>query len=1090
VSDHRAAGEVQAPDRGLAGEPSGTSPVPGASTMAPAGTTARPTVSVVVCGFTEDRWEDLRQAVNSLHEQVEPPREIILVVDHCPGLLRRAHEHLAGLTIVPNRRARGLAGARNTGGAEAHGDVVAFMDDDAAADPHWLARLADHYRDARVMGVGGFVRPAWETGRPPWFPPELDWVVGCSYLGLPVRSGPVRNFIGANMSFRREVMADLDGFSVGLGRIGTTPLGCEETEFCLRLSQRYPDGVLLYEPAASVEHRVREKRARWGYLWSRCYAEGLSKARVARLAGAGRALSSERSYVRSTVPRGIGRSLRTALQGRLAGLLSALALVSAIMVTGAGYLVGRAAVRPSEDRAAPAEGSRARRAWRWAGGSHLVPWAGLALSTLLWGVSLQQVDVAKVATAGLGLVPALPVTFWAALVVLTFSFCALVGRRVNGWPVMTGYLLALVLILHATPAILYGTLRYSWAWKHIGVIDYIAHNGIDFNLGGVLGAYQAWPGFFALNSFFTTAAGQGSALGYASWALPVNDLLWLGPIILIARAFTSDWRFIWTAAWLFELGNWVGQDYFSPQAFAFFLYLTVIAVCLRWLWDPRPPARPIRWPLARRKPGRWWGARSRRSAGPVPGLPRYGGADGETPPYGLPPALVTERVGGADSETPPYGLPPALVTERVGGADSETLPHGLPPVRVTDRAQGPNSKASPDGVLPGDVRPARDAFLVPRSTRIVLVMCLLPLMAAIASAHQLTPFMLVAALTLLAMFRQVRPRALPVIMAVITVGWILYAALPWLGANQSQIVAGLGLPWANTSAHLIGGAQVPFDQLIVRWAARLLSVVIAVLAVIGFFRFRRRHDGQDRRSWNRTVLLGLAALPAAAANNYGGEVIFRVFIFALPFMAITAAAAFFPHRRARRSGRAGVVLASVSLFLVGAFSVANYGQEAINYFTPQEVAAGHWLAHNAPKGAKIVAANSNYPWAFAHYEWYTYTFLDYPASVSRDTLRTPVQTVTGLMRTGYLPASYLVFTRSQAQEDTLTGVWRAGTADRVTRQLLASGKFRVVYRNADVIILQLAHPISPALNQCATVPGQPPALAERGQTLPGLGRCQ
>ena len=207
-------------------------------------------------------------------------------------------------------------------------------------------------------------------------------------------------------------------------------------------------------------------------------------------------------------------------------------------------------------------------------------------------------------------------------------------------------------------------------------------------------------------------------------------------------------------------------------------------------------------------------------------------------------------------------------------------------------------------------------------------------------------------------------------------------------------------------------------------------------------------------------------------------------------MAITAAAAFFPHRSAGRAGRAGVALAGVSLFLVGAFSVANYGQEAINYFTPQEVAAGHWLARTAPKGAGIVAANSNFPWAFVHYEWYTYTFLDYPAPVSRDTLRAPVRTVTGMMRPGHLPASYLVFTRSQAQEDTLTGVWPAGTADRVTGKLLASGEFRVVYRNADVIILQLAHPRSLAQTRCVAVPGQPHALAVRGQTLPGLGRCR
>jgi GT2 family glycosyltransferase len=934
--------------------------VDGAAVTTPTGIAARPSVSVIVCGFTEDRWDDLCRAVTSLHEQTEPAQEIILVVDHCPGLLRRAQENLAGLTVIPNRMTKGLAGGRNTGMTEARGDVVAFIDDDAAADPDWLARLADHYLDARVMGVGGLVKPVWEAGRPRWFPPELDWVVGCSYLGMPVQLGPVRNFIGANMSFRREILADLHGFSTGGGRLVTTPLGCEETEFCLRVNQHYPGSVLLYEPAASVNHRVREQRGRWRYLWSRCYAEGLSKARVARLADADRALASERSYVRSTIPRGVGRSLLTAARGKLAGLLSALALVSAVLVTGAGYLTGHVAERWSRDPAAPAEGSRAIRALHWAASSPLVPWAGLAVSVTLWGVSLAHVNIAGLATAGLGLIPSLPVTFWAAAGVLTLSFCAAVVRRASGWPVLAGHLLALVAILHATPVILYGTLRYSWAWKHIGVVDFISRYGVDFHLGGVLGVYQAWPGFFALNSFLTTASGQGSALSYASWALPVNDLLWLGPVILIARAFTSDRRVLWTAAWLFELGNWVGQDYFSPQAFAYFLYLTVIAVCLRWLWDPRMAVRGTR-----------------------------------------------------------------------GG---RTVPAA-------------------------NVRHVDDTFmLVPRSTRLVLVICLLPLMAAIASSHQLTPFMLISALTLLAVFRQVRPWVLPVIMAVFTGAWILYGARPWLTINGSQVLAGFGLPWANTSSHLIGGTQVPFDQLIVKWDARLLSAVIAVIAVIGFFRYRRRHDWRVRRYWNRTALLTMAALPAAAANNYGGEIIFRVFVFALPFMAVTGAAAFFPHSRRGRPGLAGLALAVVTLAMGGAFCVANYGQEAINYFTPREVAAGRWLYRTAPQGAEIVAANSNFPWAFVHYNWYSYAFLDYPAAQSRDTVRAPVETVSQIMQPpDYAPASYLILTRSQAEQESLTGNWPPGAFDRITRELLASGKFRVVYRNADAMILQLVH---------------------------------
>ena len=305
----------------------------------------RPAVSVVVCAFTEDRWEDICRVLGSLRAQTEAPGEIILVIDHCPGLLRRARLAFPEVTIVPNHFQKGLAGGRNTGVAHAWGDVVAFIDDDAFADPDWLGRLADHYMDPTVAGVGGLVEPAWEHGRPGWFPPELDWVVGCSYLGMRSGLGPVRNFIGANMSFRREILAEIGGFSIELGRVDSNPFGCEETELCLRVSQRYPDAILLYEPAAAVHHRVRKQRARWRYLRSRCYAEGRSKATVASLAGAESALASERSYVRSAIPRGVCRSLWKAVRGRPSGLLSAFALVMAVLTTGFGYFVGRRAGR-------------------------------------------------------------------------------------------------------------------------------------------------------------------------------------------------------------------------------------------------------------------------------------------------------------------------------------------------------------------------------------------------------------------------------------------------------------------------------------------------------------------------------------------------------------------------------------------------------------------------------------------------------------------------------------------------------------------------------------------------------------------------
>lgn len=305
------------------------------STTAPA-----PTLSVVVCAYTLDRWEDLCAAVGSVLHQDRPADEVVLVVDHCPALYERASKALSGVRVVPSSGRPGLSGARNTGVAVARGDVVAFLDDDAAAAPGWAQRLLARYDDPRVVGVGGRVRPRWSTGRPVWFPPEFDWVVGCSYRGLPERPARVRNFIGANMSFRRSELLAVGGFLETLGRVGGGPAGCEETELCLRLVARRPDAVLWYEPAAEVRHRVPEARTRWAYFRSRCYGEGLSKALVARYSGSGPALASERAYLRSTIPRALARNLCRV--GRPGALRTAGALAGGVGATVTGYLVGRA----------------------------------------------------------------------------------------------------------------------------------------------------------------------------------------------------------------------------------------------------------------------------------------------------------------------------------------------------------------------------------------------------------------------------------------------------------------------------------------------------------------------------------------------------------------------------------------------------------------------------------------------------------------------------------------------------------------------------------------------------------------------------
>jgi glycosyltransferase involved in cell wall biosynthesis len=311
-----------------------------------------PTCAVVICCYTEQRWDDTLRAVSSVQAQQPPPQELIVVVDHNPALQARMAAALPGVPVVANHHQQGLSGARNTGVELASADVVIFLDDDAAARPGWLAALARHYRDPNVLGVGGGIEPEWVVGRPRWFPPEFDWVVGCDYTGQ--RTGVVRNLIGANASFRRELFDD-GGFTSGIGRSASVrrPVGGEETEFCIRSAQRHPGGFFLHDGDAEVIHRVPADRQTFAYFRSRCYSEGLSKALVTRSVGTQTGLASERAYSTVTLPLGVLHGLRRALRGDTAGLLTAGVIIIGLAYTTAGYIVGAGSGVWARRRAVP-----------------------------------------------------------------------------------------------------------------------------------------------------------------------------------------------------------------------------------------------------------------------------------------------------------------------------------------------------------------------------------------------------------------------------------------------------------------------------------------------------------------------------------------------------------------------------------------------------------------------------------------------------------------------------------------------------------------------------------------------------------------
>ena len=160
----------------------------------------------------------------------------------------------------------------------------------------------------------------------------------------------MRNLVGANMSFRREALLEVGGFRHELGRIGTIPAGCEETDLCIRIGKRWPEGQILYDPAAAVDHFVPASRGERSYFTSRCRGEGRSKAVLAGMVGSESGLEAERSYVRRTLPLGVLRGLGDALRGDLGGLARAAMIVTGLLTTTARLRSARGERRRLERR--------------------------------------------------------------------------------------------------------------------------------------------------------------------------------------------------------------------------------------------------------------------------------------------------------------------------------------------------------------------------------------------------------------------------------------------------------------------------------------------------------------------------------------------------------------------------------------------------------------------------------------------------------------------------------------------------------------------------------------------------------------------
>jgi len=575
----------------------------------------------------------------------------------------------------------------------------------------------------------------------------------------------------------------------------------------------------------------------------------------------------------------------------------------------------------------------------------------LGLAFALWIVSLYRIDPAKVDDYGLFSV--LPPTIWMAYAVVGLGFAFSLKRDVRETRIPMLQIVMLVLLLHGTPAIVYDELRYAWAWKHVGIVDYVQRHGQIDATAPFLAAYRNWPGFFV-------ASAELAALfdikpielaNIVRFSPPALNLFYVLVLPLIFRRFTTDLRLIWGGVWFFAVGNWIGQDYYSPQGIALLFYLMLIALCVG----------PLRVEHIWADPGRrgWAGV-----------LGRY--------------------------------------------------------LAFASRGQPPS--------MPG---------LTPRA-RLAASILAMVLIVAIVTTHPLTPMIMLAALCGLWLLGQISLGYFAFALLV-EAGWLLYYADGYLASVLPELVHRFGDTSAEIGDRLVDTSIVSPGQVVVSWASRALTGVIALAALLGGLR-RLAAGYRD----GPAVMLTLAPAFLLIATSYGGEIAFRVYLFALPFLAFFAAALFFPSPSTERDAVARYLLGTLGALLSVAFVLANNGKDRQYTFTHDEVEVSQWLYANAPVGSMLIEGAPNYPEQFMNYEHFTYVPISMESKQSiAAVLADPAGELSRWLQGRPPGTAFIYITRSQkAYVDDLR-VMPKGSLDSIESALLTSVRFRLVKATSD-----------------------------------------
>jgi glucosyl-dolichyl phosphate glucuronosyltransferase len=175
----------------------------------------------------------------------------------------------------------GKSFALNSGVQQAHGEILAFMDDDVTVEPTWLKDLTAGLDGTEWVGSGGRILPEKDFSPPYWLALEGPFKMG-GILAL-FDQGDQAGMLnlapyGTNMAFRKEMFGKYGGFRTDLGPTPGSEIRNEDTEFGRRLMDA--GERLRYEPSAVVYHEVPQNRLRKSYFLTWWFDYGRAEIRV------------------------------------------------------------------------------------------------------------------------------------------------------------------------------------------------------------------------------------------------------------------------------------------------------------------------------------------------------------------------------------------------------------------------------------------------------------------------------------------------------------------------------------------------------------------------------------------------------------------------------------------------------------------------------------------------------------------------------------------------------------------------------------------------------------------------------------------